>query len=154
MNVTILNENQFIDKVLPHIDDWKDTFFISIKQPDEKEALREDSENYRTYWFYDVEEDFVTNSHSYKAISEEQAKDMFEFIKKHSNKNNFIVHCAAGVSRSGAVGSFVHEYFGGKYKELLKKHPNILPNGRVTRLLRMYERIDAFEGRGIKIDFI
>lgn len=145
MKVNILSKNAFMGSVLPQINNLKDSFFISILDDDEKEPLREDSENYKTWWFYDLEEDI----NNYKAITEEQAKEIFDFIKSNSDKKELFVHCAAGISRSGAVGSFVYEYFGGAYKELLKKHPHILPNGRVTRFLRMYERMDGDDYQNI-----
>jgi len=145
MKVYILNKNQFINSVIPKIDEEPKAFFISILDPETGVVpLREDSDNYRSYSFFDLEEDMDNGAgHLYKAITEEQAKDMYEFIKSNSDKEKLFVHCSAGISRSGALGAFVHEYFGGAYKELLRTNPHILPNGRVTRLLRMYERSDA-----------
>lgn len=148
MEVKILSKNQFIDKVLPFVESEEGAFFISIMDGDEPEPLHTEMPNYKTWWFYDLEEDIA----NYKAITEEQAKQIYEYIKSHSNKTRLFVHCAAGISRSGAVGSFAFEYFGGRYKDLLLRHPHILPNGRITRLLRLYERID-YMGDDVKIQF-
>jgi len=154
MKVHILQKTKFIDLVLPKVDDSKESFFISILDPETGLVpLKEDSDNYRSWSFFDLEEDMDNGAgHIYKAISEQQAKEIYEFIKSNADKKKLFVHCSAGISRSGAVGAFVHEYFGGAYKELLKENPHILPNGRVTRLLRMYERID-WMGDDIKIEF-
>ena len=144
MEVYILDKNRFIDKVLPIVEESEDSFFISILDPETGiEPLMEDTRNYRSWAFFDLEEDMDNgNNFIYKAISEKQAKQIFEFIKENSDKKKLFVHCSVGISRSAAIGAFVHEYFGGAYKELLKKFPHILPNGRVTKMLRMYERID------------
>lgn len=150
MKVTILSRREFADK-FPNLKDDKEVFFISIVEPDDYVEFHPESTNYKTYSFYDLEDDIDNGEgHIYKAMSEEQAKDMFEFIKLNKDKEKLYVHCHAGISRSGAVGSFVHEYFGGAYKELLKTHPHILPNGRITRLLRMYERLDGEDQNYIK----
>lgn len=155
MEVKILSKNQFIDKVLPFVDDNSDTFYISILDPEPGvEKLREDSDSYKSWFFFDLEEDMNNGAgHIYKAISEQQAKEIYDFIKANSDKTKCIVHCSAGISRSAGVGSFVYEYFGGKYKELLKTNPHILPNGRVTRLLRMYERSDFHGYDNVQIKF-
>jgi predicted protein tyrosine phosphatase len=46
-----------------------------------------------------------------EAMSIEQAHDIINFIKKNKDKNNFYIHCSAGISRSGAVASFIYDYF-------------------------------------------
>ncbi len=47
-----------------------------------------------------------------------------------------IVHCAAGVSRSGAVGLFVRDYFSLDYSEFKRQNPHIVPNLWVSKVLR------------------
>lgn len=137
MEVEILSKDMFVRDILPNIEKMEDTFFISILDPDEKEPLREDSENYKTFWFYDLESDIQI----YKAITPEQAESIIEFIIDNKYKKKFVVHCTAGVSRSGAIGEAVWELFGGSYQELTRKFNSILPSGRVLMYLRYaYER--------------
>ena len=134
--VIILSREQFIDKVLPKVDKAKDTFFISILEPDDEiENLHEDTENFKTWKFDDLDRDVE----DYHAITFYQAKEIFEFIKKNEGKN-LILHCWAGVSRSGAVGEFYWEMLGGSYGELKDKFPNIMPNPRVLHYLRVAEK--------------
>jgi predicted protein tyrosine phosphatase len=52
--------------------------------------------------FWDIEEDFG----NYKTISPEVAKTIQDFIIKHK-KERFLIHCAAGQSRSAGVGKAV-----------------------------------------------
>lgn len=151
MKVHILSRQQFKDKILPKLDELSNACFISILEPDDCTPLSEKQDNFLTTVFYDLEEDMDNGAgYIYKSITEQQAKEIFEFIKSNSDKKDFYVHCTAGISRSGAVGSFIHEYFGGAYKELLKRFPNILPNGRVSRMLRMHERLDNMGDLEIK----
>ena len=141
--VIILSREQFIDKILHKVDEIKDTFFISILEPDDDfENLHEDTNNFKTWKFYDVEYDID----NYKAITFEQAKEIYEFIKKNEGKK-LIVHCYAGVSRSGAIGEFYWEMLGGSYKQLMKKFPNISPNGRVLSYLRVAEKMDYIDDK-------
>ncbi len=147
--VLILSREQFINKVLPKVDEAKNTFFISILEPDDNfENLHEDTENFKTWKFYDVEYDI----NNYKAITFEQAKEIYEFIKNNEGKN-LICHCYAGVARSGAVGEFYWEMLGGSYKQLLEKFPNISPNGRVLSYLRIAEKLENADVKS-KINFV
>ena len=147
--VIILGREQFINKVLPKVDEVKNTFFISILEPDDDfENLHEDTENFKTWKFYDIEYDI----NNYKAITFEQAKEIYEFIKKNEGKN-LICHCYAGVARSGAVGEFYWEMLGGSYKQLTEKFPNISPNGRVLSYLRIAEKLENTDVKS-KINFV
>ena len=132
MEILILPKATFKNKVVPLVESHPEWCFISILDSDDKEALRENSENYKTWWFYDLEEDIQT----YNAISHEQAKEIVEFIESNIDKKKLFVHCTAGVSRSAAIGEFVHELFGGSYKEFSKKYPNTMPSGRILMYLR------------------
>lgn len=140
-DVLILSQQKFQDKVLPKLKEFKNTFFISILDPGD-EDLHEKLDNYRTWKFYDLEEDVS----SYKGISFDQSREIFEFIKLNEGKN-LICHCYAGVARSAAIGEFYWEMLGGGYKELTEKFPNILPNSRVLQYLRVAEK------SSVKTDF-
>lgn len=134
MNVLILSELEFIDKY-PLLKNIKDLFFISILDPDNKKKfLFREKFNYKTWKFYDLEYD-VQN---YKAISYEQAREISSFIKSNLDKT-LVVHCTAGVSRSGAIGEYYWELLGGSYKSLMEKYSHIMPSGRVLTYLRLFE---------------
>jgi predicted protein tyrosine phosphatase len=133
-DVLILSQQKFEDKVLPKLKEFKNTFFISILDPGD-EDLHERLDNYRTWKFYDLEQDIS----SYKGVSFDQSREIFEFIKLNEGKD-LIVHCHAGVARSAAIGEFYWEMLGGGYKELTEKFPNILPNARVLQYLRVAEK--------------
>jgi predicted protein tyrosine phosphatase len=133
MKVRILSREQFIKDIIPNIDNFENTFFISILEPDDDiPYLHETSDKFKTWKFWDVEYDIA----SYKAFNLDQANEILDFILKNEGKD-LIVHCYAGVSRSSAVGEFYWEMLGGSYKELNENFKNILPNGRVLTYLRM-----------------
>lgn len=97
-----------------------------------------DHPNVIRFWFDDVERDeqkSPTNAFTCRTFTDEQAERLFNFIKENQNKD-FIVHCSAGISRSGAVGSFINDYLDSD-KEFFHKFnaKRIFPNAHVSRLL-------------------
>jgi len=93
--------------------------------------------------FHDIDEPFICVEHpdpaqgSYHGMSMDQAKEVVAFAEKHKDASLVIVHCAAGVSRSGAVGSFLAEYYGVGWEDFKRMNPQISPNQYVLKLLRM-----------------
>lgn len=96
----------------------------------------------------------------WKLFSEEQAKLIKAFAEQAFKDNKrLIIHCTAGISRSGAVGSALNDYFN-KYLEDNKDdfewfwtcgcERQILPNPHVSKILRKVLNINKdlqFNGR-------
>lgn len=130
-----------------NVESLKDVFLISINN-DTGDAhipyFVEDKKNVLVQWFSDVEKDTpvpIIGSNETtvaKAMTAEQAKEMYQFImdNKANNKQVCIIHCTAGVARSGAVGAFVAECFGVNYLDFKRANPNVLPNVHVLKMLR------------------
>jgi len=80
-------------------------------------------------------DDITFEDDIYKAITRDQAKEIYNFIKTNINKGvkQFLIHCAAGISRSGAVGQFINDFYGSENFEIINRHIN--PNCRVYRYL-------------------
>ena len=96
-----------------------------------------DHSNVLRLWFDDIENDLQTsptNPYRCSAFSPEQAKQVFDFINENYEKD-FIVHCSAGISRSGAIGAFITDYFGWDRVKFEKNNPYVHPNARVSRML-------------------
>lgn len=86
--------------------------------------------------FDDLEKDIFDKGHLYKCMSQYQGKKIINFIKNNIDKNKFIIHCAAGISRSGAVGNFIVDYLKSmNYKVYFPEHNCICPNAHVSRVL-------------------
>ena len=71
-----------------------------------------------------------------------QAKQIIEFAKK-SSANNLIIHCDAGVSRSGAVGLWATRFLNQDENEFKEKHPQIAPNPFVLGILMEESGLNA-----------
>jgi predicted protein tyrosine phosphatase len=115
--------------------------FISINDTEgsySKPWFNENHSNVLNLHFDDVEsalEVSPTNKIQCRPFTEEQGKAIIDFIESNKDKRQFIVHCAAGISRSGAVGLFINDYFAGNYDEFMKINPYVHPNGHITRTL-------------------
>ena len=109
----------------------------SVSHPAEVPPFSEeflDADNLLILYFDDVEEGFPN------AMTPEQAKQIVDFIRIEDDRP-IIVHCTAGISRSGAVGEVLNWYFNrfeaddSDYRKFEIMHPDIVPNSHVRRLL-------------------
>lgn len=69
-------------------------------------------------------------------MTEEQGRQIVDFVKANKDAYNFIVHCAAGISRSGAIVKFINEYFDGEEWYFRHLNPHTRPNARILNILR------------------
>ena len=84
------------------------------------------------------------------------AKKIVKFIDKIQNDINdsaLVVHCHAGISRSGAVGTFTCDYCQLDYNNFLKNNPYILANSHVLRTLRETANMTPSFGAHDGIDY-
>ena len=82
-------------------------------------------------WFDDVDKSISNN----QLMTTEQAKQIKEFVDTYKDKvNNIVVHCTAGISRSGAVGCVLARYLNGDDSYLLATG-NYIPNKHVYKLM-------------------
>ncbi len=130
-----------------NVEEKTDVAFISINDTHGQWSVSwfdQDHPNVLRLWFDDVENDTdkfsPTNQESVRAFTIEDAKKVRKFIDDNKDKKVFIVHCSAGISRSGAVGQFICDYFRCDRQEFLSDNPFIHPNGRVTRMLNNLNR--------------
>ena len=92
------------------------------------------AENLLVLYFDDVEE-------GPNAMTVEQAKRIADFALRPGDYRPIIVHCSAGISRSGAVGSVLNWYFNrcladneADYRAFGLRHPDLVPNAHVRKL--------------------
>ena len=67
------------------------------------------------------------------------AKAVAEFVnkvQKDEENSIFVAHCMAGISRSGAIGSFVCDYCGLDYDDFLKENCYNFANPHMLELLQ------------------
>ena len=93
------------------------------------------NKNLLKLWFDDVSEPTTWNGMEDKLFNADDARKVVEFIKeKQDNVDTFIVHCTAGISRSGAVGMFIKDYFGCE----IESENSLMPNPLVSAELRKF----------------
>jgi predicted protein tyrosine phosphatase len=139
MKVLVLNKSDFDTAMKAHginndnVEKYNNFFFISIINTNTDDIPHfENKNNVKVLYFDDVDKDTATE----KKFSEKQAKELIDFIEINKNKNTCIVHCAAGMSRSGAVGTFINDYYGGDYNEFKTNNPQVISNVSVLRTLK------------------
>lgn len=145
----LMSENNITDA---NIEQQDHTFFISITDTDQFSTSREpyfkeDHKNLMNLSFDDCTEDGMptpTQELGTKAFSTQQSNKLYKFIKRNLDKEQCIVHCMAGISRSGAVGTFINVITGGDYQKFKLLNPQVTPNVHVLSLLNR-ERYNDLE---------
>ena len=88
-----------ITKIVLDIDNDEQKFDLSI-------------ENFLQVKMWDIEKDITDNDGTiYEKPSDIELKKIVDFVNKHKDKSVFMVHCSAGISRSGAVATFIRNKF-------------------------------------------
>ena len=77
-------------------------------------------------------------------FNREHAQKIIEFMDINKDIDMLYVHCLAGQSRSGAVGTFINDIYGSEtYYEFMKRNPTIKSNYYILALLRrIYNNIE------------
>jgi predicted protein tyrosine phosphatase len=70
-----------------------------------------------------------------KLMDEFQANQIVEFVKKIPEKAIILVHCTAGVCRSGAVAEVIDLFLNDDPERFYQENPYILPNAHVKTML-------------------
>lgn len=157
MNIIILNKrlfNEFMTYNFINDDnvESQDMLIISINEFFRYETLFNDKYNVQSYFkrphanvliehFGDYHEDYVSRCIEQKLptfgfFNERKAKKMYEFMLRNKDKSLAVLHCGAGISRSGAAGHFLWENFGTmSYEDFKRKNKKIEPNKHILRLL-------------------
>lgn len=134
----------WVEKQIDKNPDWvQGKWIISIFSKDSFSPIPNDRFNVLKLEFDDVTEKDQTGDVIH--FNTNHAKQIVEFIKtiNDDGKKDFYVHCDAGVSRSGAVGYLLNEWFN-KFIELnridnesfVMNNNHIMPNPEVVRILK------------------
>lgn len=87
--------------------------FISILDGDNTEQKFDLSlDNVLQVHMWDIEKNILTSDgKTYLKPSDEELQRIVDFVNKNKDKVAFMVHCSAGISRSGAVVTYISEKF-------------------------------------------
>ena len=129
---------------------WQENNFISIRhaaEPDANCAIPLDGPNILKLQFDDAVED---PDHNLMLFDERIAGKIVDFIRSIDTERLLFVNCGAGISRSGAIGEVLNDYFNKhlEHNELDNEYfrrlnREIQGNSLVRRILR-----DALFGSG------
>jgi predicted protein tyrosine phosphatase len=132
-----------------NVEEKEKAFFISInntegvdKEYKNRQYFKENKKNVLILYFDDINEDVNEDDLVAKAMDEIQALELLNFINNNKNKETCIIHCSAGISRSGAVGSFICDYLKQDYEQFKKDNPIIHPNSHVLSILKKISGIN------------
>ena len=142
MKIYVINKMNFDSLMIAknitneNVELLKQSFFISINNTNTSlygnSYFNSDKSNVKALYFDDCGKDKLNEV----AMNINQAKELFEFIKQNIHKESCIVHCSAGISRSGAVGLFINEYLHQDCNEFKNINPQIQPNHHILTLMR------------------
>lgn len=88
--------------------------FISILDIDNDEQnFNLSIENFLQVKMWDIEMDVkdIKTGETYEKPSDIELQKIIDFVNKHKDKSVFMIHCSAGISRSGAVATFIRDKF-------------------------------------------
>jgi predicted protein tyrosine phosphatase len=126
--------------------------FIPLKHGmNDEHYFKSNHANVLNMEFYDIDETIEKDGKKYESFSAEQAKRLIDFIEVNQNKH-YLIHCHAGISRSGAVGQFITDFYGWADKATFnfQYRNRIIPNVEVTKKLKeewmkRYAKLDVKE---------
>lgn len=119
-----------------------DTVMVSINEqyaPLHPLKISRQDERVLTLQFSDVTGEIENKGNTLLPIGDEDALALVQFAAKHKDKN-FLVHCAAGISRSSAVCLYLNRTYGHTLRPDFWRisHPNYYVVGYLTILSQKY----------------
>ena len=122
----------------------------SVRIPEEPPFSRKfwEADNVLVLRFDDVEDSTPFIFQGTRFMSEADAEAIAAFVES-PDPRPIVVHCTAGISRSGAIGGCLNEYFNKKlaldeaaHQAFWIAHPHINPNLHVIKLLWKRLKLD------------
>ena len=135
-------DKHFTDKEFKYYDY---ACFISILDIDNNEQKFDKSiDNFLQVKMWDIEEDLFENGYlKYEKPNDNELKMIVDFINKHKDKSVFMVHCSAGISRSGAVATFLFDKFLSEIdkEQFRRENKYIRPNLYILNRLKSLDTV-------------
>lgn len=136
-------ENKFTNN---DIKSYFNSCFISVLDPDNFEfKFNTNMNNFLQVKMWDIEYDIFNEKGEliYQKPQDEEIKKIVDFINKNKDKNSFIIHCSAGISRSGAIARFIKEKFPNEVNDNLfnKNNKHIMPNLYIFNRLKELDNL-------------
>ena len=134
-NIEKVQDLAIISIICP--DNSNDSFIPLRHGMDDEHHFKQNHANVLNMEFWDISEEKEVNGKTYLPFTTEQANRIIDFIEVNKNKN-YIIHCHAGISRSGAVAQFITDFYGWADKATFRFQygKRIVPNVEVTKKLK------------------
>lgn len=140
MKVTVLSKANFNNYLFANdIDNSNinnnDIAYISIRGKNDKPSVINDCDNFLIIIVDDIGEN--EKNESLIKFNENHAITIINFIERNKYKKHIIVHCLAGISRSGAVGYFINDYYAKEdFLSFKRRNPALIPNTHIYVTLK------------------
>jgi predicted protein tyrosine phosphatase/predicted RNase H-like HicB family nuclease len=143
---SICEWNQLDDETVEYS---KSTAFISIVDPHRtnKHHFKQEHPNVLNLVFSDMTDKeylgytqgYIEQGISVRKFDISDAEKIVEFIDRNSKNGvkQWIIHCHAGISRSGAVGLFINNYLRYDWKSFKLDNPRVRPNFYIIHMLNV-----------------
>ena len=141
MQIFVKNR-KWIEKQLELYENWYfNKYVISIYSSNDISPFP-DRYNILKLQFDDITDEYISNSNCI-LFNDIHAKLIHNFIKLIKSNLPFYIHCDAGISRSGAIGYMLNEYFNKFINEndednmfFINENKHILPNPFIISTLK------------------
>lgn len=144
-DIIVLSKKNFIETMKQNnitndnVETFKNLYIISIEGSFKTEHYFKTNKSNVLNLIFD---DIAVDEYNKILFSDEHAKQIIKFVENISKENfQIIIHCAAGISRSGAVGSFLQYYFDTDYEKFKSTNIKISPNYHVLSVLKKVLKI-------------
>ena len=152
--VTVMSQHEFDSmcekaKITDeNVEDMKCSAFISIigtkdvldsylHEPNTEHWFKQNHPNVLNLEFDDVDKDTEFHRKKAYAMTTQQAMRLFKFINDNLDKD-FYIHCRAGVSRSGAIGYFITQFYSDLYFTEQIIDYNLVNKDVLSKLKRLF----------------
>ena len=108
---------------------------ISITVPGESKVVFPEGVQVLALEFYDMDTPVPGEEEKYPIFTEDQGRQVIEFLRSIGDKD-LLIHCHAGIARSGAIALVAHELFGTDAAQFEADNKSIDPQPIVVRILR------------------
>jgi predicted protein tyrosine phosphatase len=143
-SVHVLSYNE-MEQAMMHNRLPENAFVVSILEPGAEPIFEEETDWIITVVFHDIDPAGLDlqpgddpKEYGFTIFDEAQAKQIATHVFKYLDAPEeyvLYVHCRAGISRSGAVGTFTQRAAGLDYDAFKRQNRRIMPNAHVLSLL-------------------
>lgn len=142
--VKVFSKSEFMNYITKlelsddNVEMFENIAIISITKADPisqfKKPFKQEHKNVLHLAFDDVGEN------EKNSFTESIGNEVIEFLTANKDKTLYLLHCDAGISRSGAIGEFIVNFEGLSYYKFKLDNPRVIPNPHILKTLNKLMR--------------